>query len=148
MGYEIDRAKSTFDRIVFKPIENVNSWEDITEVEGNFIGGYYSALSTIGHIQVGAESFDNGKHKHVYLNKKYAKSALALAQISQLLPHYDAQVDWNTDTTKHIIRKFSGKIDITYSTHESYVLAFNTEEELERFLEHNEQLVKDYLMID
>lgn len=144
-GYEIDRTNSTFEKIVFKPIkQNVNTWEDIAEVEGWFI----STESAISCCNMEESVFDAIKDRNVYRNKKYAKSALALAQISQLLPYYDTQVDWETGTTKHVIRKFDGKIDITYSTHECYVLAFNTEEELERFLRHNKQLVKDYLMID
>lgn len=135
-GYEIDRANSTFENIVFKPInQKVNTWEDLTEVEG----WSTSAESVIRCCNKG---------RNVYRNEKYAKSALALAQISQLLPYYDVQVDWKANTLKHVIRRFEGKIDIAYSMYECYVLAFNTEEELERFLDHNEQLVKDYLMID
>lgn len=143
-GHKTDRVNSAFDKIVFKPIEVVNSWKNITAVEGCYI----DTNSDIIHCKIPTYCFSGSVDKNTFLNEKYAKSALALAQISQLLPYYDTQVDWKADTLKHVIRKFDGKIDITYSTHECYVLAFNTEDELERFLCHNEHLVKDYLMID
>ena len=139
-GYEIDKEKSSFEKIVFKKKNIINCWEDLKEISGYGITTensivHWSKLSTIK---------DN---KNVFLNIKYAKSALALAQISQLLPHYDSNVDWNRDTTKYCIERKNNKIYIDNWQSLYHILAFNSKEEAERFLKYNEQLVKDYFML-
>ena len=88
------------------------------------------------------------EHKNVFLDRKYVNSALALAQISQLLPYYDSNVDWNICTQKYCIARAYDYLTINVLQNTYHVLAFNTKEEAERFLKHNEQLVKDYFMID
>lgn len=141
-GYEIDKEKSTFEKIVFKKkVSIVNCWEDINDIDGTFISSH-SELTNLGSIP------NAHYNRNVFLNEKYAKSALALAQISQLLPYYDAYLSWNYNKWKWCIIKKSNKITIEkfYTTY--HLLSFNTREEAERFLKYNEQLVKDYLMID
>lgn len=140
-GYEIDMEKSSFERIVFKKKENtINSWEDLENIEGVFIN-YASNIQECG------KAISEDDNKNVFLNEKYAKSALALAQISQLLPYYDSNVNWGNNKSKYCITKEHNKIVITQWIHMYNVLAFNSQEEAERFLKHNEQLVKDYFML-
>lgn len=141
-GYEIDRELSSLERIVFKKKKaNINSCEDLEKV-----GGYYiDAASSIIHVNLLLQNCK--EHKNVFLNEKYAKSALALAQISQLLPYYDSNVDWDRATTKYCILRIGNKIHIDMCISSYHLLAFNSREEAERFLKHNEQLVKDYLML-
>lgn len=140
-GYEIDKEKSTFEKIVFKKkVSIVNCWEDINDIDGTFICTY-SELINVGSIP------NAHNNRNVFLNEKYAKSALALAQISQLLPYYDTDVKWDS-TIKHCIYRHKGKIVINTLNSTFEILAFNSREEAERFLKHNEQLVKDYFMID
>ena len=141
-GYEIDKEKSTFEKIVFKKkVSIVNCWEDIKSIDGIYIDAYSGINECVGG--------SNSPHHHnVFLNEKYAKAALALAQISQLLPYYDADVSWNNINWKWCITVNRNKIKIDNLYYTYHLLSFNTLEEAERFLEHNEQLVKDYLMID
>ena len=127
-GYEVDKEKSSFERIVFKKKKVINCWKDLENV-------HWSGLTAIA------------ENKNVFLNEKYTKSALALAQISQLLPYYDSNVDWKNDKFKYCIDKKHNKIVIKQWIGTYHVLAFNSEEEVERFLKHNEQLVKDYFML-
>lgn len=140
-GYEIDKEKSTFEKIVFKKKEEiVNCWEDIKRITGCWINPYSQIIND------NAPTYESSKN--VFLNKKYAKSALALAQISQLLPYYDSKVDWNdSGAKKYCISRYQDTIVI--DRWESYYqpIAFNTREEAERFLKHNEQLVKDFYML-
>lgn len=139
-GYEIDKEKSTFERIVFKKKEkNINSWEDLKNIKGVFID--YSS-----NIQECDEDISNDE-KYIFLNEKYAKSALALAQISQLLPYYDSKVNWRSSKHKYCIDKEHNNIIITTWTSIYHVLAFNSREEAERFLKYNMQLIKDYFMM-
>ena len=90
--------------------------------------------------------------RNIASSEKVAKSMLAMAQISQLMPYYGGEITdeelGNSSIYKYIIRKEGGKINtgISYTTY--YFLAFHTEEQRNDFLKYNERLVKDYLMID
>ena len=139
-GYEIDKEKSTFERIVFKKKKAINCWEDLEKISGY-------AITTENNIEHWSGLDVIEENKNVFLNEKYAKSALALAQISQLLPYYDSNVDWSSIHPKHcIFRKDKDIIiDIWQTTY--HPLAFNTWKEAERFLKYNEQLVKDFFML-
>lgn len=139
-GYEIDKEKSTFENIVFKKKESINCWEDLKPLKGYFI----SLDSNICHY---VSDYLNKKDKNIFLSEKYAKSALALAQISQLLPYYDSNVDWNRDADKYCILRIGNKIHIDRYVFIYHPLAFKSLEEAERFLKYNEQLVNDYFML-
>ena len=143
-GYEIDKEKSTFEKIVFKKKEAANCWEDIKQINGVWIG----KDSEINTYFIAPNTHAKPDDKNVFLNEKYAKSALAFAQISQLLPYYDSNVDWETSYIKWIISREWNNIVIRQCAITYHVMAFNTREEAERFLKHNEQLVKDYYMLD
>ena len=140
-GYEIDKENSTFEKIVFKKKEPiVNCWEDLENIRGVYI-------DYVSNIQE-CESGSDDNNRNIFLNEKYAKSALALAQISQLLPYYDANVNWDSFVNKYCIVRVRRDLTVNVLQSTYNILAFNTREEAERFLENNEQLVKDYLMID
>lgn len=138
-GYEIDKEKSTFERIVFKKKETINSWEDLEKIKGVFIS-YNSSIKE-------CEALSEDDNKNIFLNEKYAKSALAMAQISQLLPYYESNVYWNRTTVKYCILRDGNNIYIEICQSSYHLLAFNSKEEAERFLKYNEQLVKDYFML-
>ena len=139
-GYEIDKENSTFENIIFKKKKDINCWEDLEKISGCSITNesgivHWSELTTIEG------------NKNVFLNDKYAKSALAMSQMSQLLPYYDSNVDWKNDKFKYCIGKHYNKIVIKQWINTYHFLAFNSEKEAERFLKYNEQLVKDYFML-
>lgn len=138
-GYEIDMEKSTFERIVFKKKTIINSWEDLEKINGVFID-YYSNIQN-------CEALPQDENRNMFLNEKYAKSALALAQISQLLPYYDSKVDWYKVTDKYCLVRIGSSILIETWQSSYHRLAFNSREEAKRFLKYNEQLVKDYFML-
>lgn len=139
-GYEIDKEKSSFEKIVFKKKVEVNCWEDLKRVTGVYIAEN-SCIIPIPDCLVLPHN------KNIFLNEKYAKSALALAQISQLLPHYDTNIDWKNGYNKYCIERIGDRIEIGAWMHRYCVLAFNTKSEAIRFLKYNEQLVKDYYML-
>ena len=141
-GYEIDKEKSTFEKIVFKKKEStINCWKDLKKISGY-------GITTESLILHWSKLDNNEDNRNVFLNEKYAKSALALAQISQLLPYYDSNVKWDGTTDKYCICRQKEDIVINTLISSFTILAFNTREEAERFLKYNEQLVKDYFMID
>lgn len=56
-------------------------WEDLERLSGCYI-----ADNCI--IRPASNIIANGENKNVFLTEKHAKSALAMAQISQLIPYY------------------------------------------------------------
>lgn len=97
--------------------------------------------------------FPTNENRNVFLNKKYLKAALALAQISQLMPYYGGEVtdkEWSNNEWKYsIIIDDKGIINNTSTVHLKEIIAFHTEEQRDRFLSfpENVQLVKDFYMI-
>ena len=86
-----------------------------------------------------------------FIDTKHAKSALAMAQISQLLPYFGGPItdeEWYNESSKYTIEKCMNRMikDSTVSCY--YLLSFHTAEQRDNFLKYNERIVKDYLMID
>ena len=148
-GYEIDKEKSTFECIKFKKRINVNIWKDIERVEGIYI----SNTSGFSHVDT-VIGKNNSSDKNIFIDIQHAKSALAMAQISQLMPYYGGAItkeEWNDDDLpKYVIFRMKNHYEtgLVYKTYD--LLAFHTKEQGDRFLSfpENVQLVKDYLMID
>lgn len=151
-GYEVDKENSSFEEpinIVFKKTE-VKTWDDLIKIK-HIVRGYY--INT-WNSKVASDLSEFPAHKCDkcnFIDAKHAKSALAMAQISQLMPYYGGAItdkEWtNSDEEKSIIKKVENKIyfdtcEVTY-----YLLAFHTEEQCRLFYKNNEQLVEDYLMI-
>lgn len=97
----------------------------------------------------------NENNYNVFATEKQAKSALAMARISQIMANDKrfgeviTDEEWNNpNIRKYCIDRFAGKrrIDVFDTTY--HFLAFHTREQRDLFLEENEDLVKDYLMID
>lgn len=147
-GFEIDRENSTFECIKFKPKHE--RWRD----QNNAVTGYYLNGDDVRLFN--SDDWDgwNGNHD-VFATKKQAKSAFAMAQISQIIANDErfggvvADEEWNTNTSfKYIIERYGNnfRTDCYYNTH--HFLAFHTREQRDLFLEENKDLIKDYLMID
>lgn len=90
-----------------------------------------------------------------FATQKQAKSALAMARISQLIAHdarYGGAIteeEWRSiKIDKFGIHKYAGGLCRSTVQFSYCFLAFHTKEQRELFLDENERLVKDYLMID
>ena len=79
-GYEIDKENSTFDCIKFKPIKPIR-WRD---KEDKTINGYW--LSSPDDMVL-TEFYKRNCHYNygIFTSKQLAKSALAMAKISQIM---------------------------------------------------------------
>lgn len=148
VGYEIDKENSTFECIKFKKKKvDVNIWSDIKRISGVFIDAN-SELEPVEEILPG--DFED---KNIFLTEKYAKAALALAQISQLMPYYGGEItneEWENNKWKYSISMDRNEIAFCSSTHIKYLIAFHTEEQRDKFLSfpENVRLVKDLYMVD
>lgn len=148
-GYEIDKENSTFDCIKFKPV--VKRWRDerFEEVKGFYI----DCLSNIERSNI----LYNTKHSYkLFATRKQAKSALAMARISQIMANDERfgcvvtdEEQENKNIWKYSINRNSNTIEKYNGTHGiDHFLSFHTSEQRDLFLKENEDLVKDYLMID
>lgn len=101
---------------------------------------------------VNTKLWASGSSKKLALSKKVAKSMLAMAMISQLMPYYGGEVtdeEWkDCDICKYCLLRETKNVTTTLSKFFHHFLAFHTKEQRDNFLKYNEQLVKDYLMID
>lgn len=128
-GYEIDKENSTFECIKFKKKIEVNTWQDIPKLQGFYIleDSIIKELDPVYHNMRAMRENTN-----VFINRKYAKSALALAQISQLMPYYGGEItneEWSNDEWKYSISiNNKGIINNISMVHIKEIIAFYTEE--------------------
>ena len=114
------------------------------------ISGYYThANSRITYSQGHSNTKEN---YNIFATEKQAKSALAMARISQIMANDErfggaiTDEEWNTDKKYIIIRRGN---NLGIETRYCYeYLAFHTNEQAELFLKENEDLIKMYYMID
>jgi len=149
-GYEIDRENSTFEYIKFKSISK--RWKDGNPFINGWILGGFNVLDYCSHYK---NRWKEG-NLNVFATEKQAKSALAMAQISQIMANDKrfggvvTDEEWeDTDLDKYVILR--NNMNTTCNGNACYnysFLAFHTQEQRDLFLKENEDLVKDYLMID
>lgn len=128
-------------------LSKVEKWRD---KEGTKINGYYiSSDSTIYNYYDGVLCRNS---YNIFATEKQAKSALAMARISQIMANDNrfggaiTDEEWNYDKKYIIIRRGN---NLGIETRYCYeYLAFHTNEQAELFLKENEDLIKMYYMID
>ena len=115
------------------------------------ISGYYT--HTDSRITYSEDHSNTKENYNLFATKKQAKSALAMAQISQIMANDErfggvvTDDEWCGDNWKYVIIKINNDLEISGSYRYEY-LAFHTEEQANLFLEENEDLIKDYYMMD
>jgi hypothetical protein len=138
------------DLVIVEEVKGPEYWSEDTS---NTISGFeISPSARITEID-GApnrEAFYN-----VFAAKLQAKSALAMARISQILANdienfggVITDEEWKNSGWKCVILRSDNKIRTTSTRNNYHFLAFHTEEQRDLFLEKYRDLVKDYLMID
>lgn len=152
-GYEIDKENSTLEHIVFKKIETKPyRWcnDESQLIDGYFIHSSNSNISSVYNLV-------NSSWSHnVFAEEKQAKSALAMARISQIMKNdkrfggvvTDEEWKVNNGIMKYAISRFGDDILIDSYYHKYHFLSFYTYQQAKLFLEENEDLVKQYLMIE
>ena len=143
-GYEIDKGKNTFEKIVFKPSNKYpESWEDT--FLGKPISGFYLRGEGTDSYSCKITSYSD---KNVFYSEKQAESALAYAQITQLmaLPCYngDWTPDWADNSPKWIISRGGNDLLRTAVCHAYFPIAFKSEEARDAFWNNHQYLLKQY----
>ena len=127
----------------------IKTYQDLIDCHIRIGGKWISKNSTIEDCwSMTADMFN----KNIAVSEKVAKSMLAMAQISQLMPYYGGEVtdeEWyNINLLKHCITCRNNKVYKEGLGQLRVFLAFHTAEQRDEFLKWNLDLVKDYLMID
>lgn len=148
-GYEIDRESSTLERIVFRKIDS-----KFSDYDGRYpIKGWFLSANRVEYY---SSSSNADTDKDVFATEKIAKSALAMAQISQIMANDErfggvvTDDEWKDVTIrKYVIERAGCNISCYTPTDFApyHFLAFHTKEQGDLFLEENEKLVLDYLML-
>lgn len=120
------------------------------------VSGFY--LNTYSDIREADKIECNPDNRNVFATKRQAQSALALAQLTQIIandPRFGGPItddEWgNNDFLKHDIRRscrrHNSDLCVDCTLRFFTPLAFHTEEQAELFLEENESLLKEYFMV-
>lgn len=148
VGIDEEKSNLAEGKIVFKKKEDAR-WKDTEHLISGYFINDYSSLKYITDVP------DNEKNMNIFATEKLAKSALAMAQISQIMANDKrfggviSPDEW-TDicVRKYVIECYDGKINKDYYSSTYYFLAFHTAAQRDLFLKENERLVKDYYMVD
>ena len=140
-----EMALSAFTEAELNPIRN--EWE--SKFIGKEIVGVYIAPDSCIYKMDGICHYSE---KGTYKTEKQAKSALAYAQLTQLmaLPEYNGDwvPDWNDDNAKFVIRRFGNEIDLIHYLSPYHPISFKTAKIRDKFLENNLYLLKEYFELD
>lgn len=152
-GYEIDKENSTLGYIVFKKIETKPyRWRDDKDAK---INGYYIDTD-ISEVKPTRDLRNFKCNYNVFATEKQAKSALVMARISQIMENDKrfggvvTDEEWaDENVVKYTIERFNDYVEPNHQYCIKYnFLAFHTFEQCNLFLEENEDLVKQFLMIE
>lgn len=149
-GYEIDKEHSTFECIKFKKKIRVNTWQDIPKLQGFYTLGDSEIVEL---DEVCHNVLPTNENRNVFLNKKYLRAALALAQISQLMPYYGGEItkeEWKNTNFKYCVGVGKKELDLYPTIHQKELVVFHTTEQRDRFISfpENIQLIKDLYMMN
>ena len=118
--------------------------------EKNTISGYYTHSDS--RITYSKDHNNTKENYNIFATEKQAKSALAMARISQIMTNDKrfggivTDEEWADKSWYSIIRINN---DLRTATRFCYeLLAFHTKKQADLFLEENRDLVKDYYMMD
>ena len=136
-GYEIDKENSTFEKIVFKKINELpKTWEDLKYVSG----AYISNLSNINTVN-STETIPSAKN--IFPTKELAEAALALAQLLQLRDRYNGDnKGFIFDKCNYCINVHDNNINKCWGGYTQRILAFRTIELRDEFYNNFKDLIE------
>ena len=140
-GYEVDKEKSTFDKIVFKKLESnlPMSWEELGEVEGYFI--YEHSGINVHPVIDKAVAYN----RNLFPTKEEAEAMRAMAQLCQLRDRWNGgwKANFTDDTDKYCICYYGCKLEKSTFNHTYNPMAFKTKELRDEFMETFKDLLDE-----
>ena len=137
-GYEIDKENSTFEKIVFKKINELpKTWEDLKYISGAYILSILSNVTTINSVKTDSST------KNIFPTKELAEAALALAQLLQLRDRYNGDnKGFIFDKVNYCIIISNNSIYKCLNNYAQQVLAFRTIELRDEFYNNFKELIE------
>ncbi len=148
-GYEIDNENSTFAEIKFKPIKEKypKNWEEAF-VDKQFKG---FRINYVSKIETHYASRCKNDCKNCFKTEAQAKSALAYAQLTQLmsLPCYNGNwgPDWDDLTLKYVIERHGNRLIKSFCESFYNPICFKTKDIMDAFFTNHRDLLKIYFQI-
>jgi hypothetical protein len=140
-GYEIDKDKSTFEKIVFKSLNVCKNplpkmWERLNNIEGYWVDDDCRIMS--------ADCLVDTSNRNVWPTREEAEASIALAQLCQLRDRYNDgwRPDWTRDDYKYIIYCSNDKPRANTCSAVNSVLAFKSRELCDEFLSNFRDLIE------
>ena len=131
-GYEIDRQKSTFEKIVFKKIpENPKTWEEYCTLMKEKTMYYTNCNNII------VSGFSDAHDK--FATKERAKQFIAFGKLLQLHDYWVSDWKINSDNIYVIFKN----VIIAAMNNNDFPLSFPTREMAKRFKECFKDLIKE-----
>lgn len=142
-GYEIDKEKSTFEKIVFKPVPEEKlpeCWEDLEYVTGYWINNTLEIINT-------CKSQASAHNRNVWPSRKEAEASIYLAMLLQLRNAYNGDwvPDWNDpEQPKHAILMLEDEAVCDVVFHVRHPLVFKSPELQKKFILYPE--IREYIL--
>lgn len=139
-GYEIDPQASTFEKIVFRAVQDP-TWEGLGDISGYYVSNHSIIRGTLN--QSPAE--DN---RNIWATKAQAEASVAGAMLSQLLARANGnwKPDWTSRDNKYTIVVYQDNVTAAESVHYARFLAFRTPIERLDFMETHMELLEKALL--
>ena len=142
-GWEIDKEKSTFEKIIFKEIKKVEvcklpmRWEDLP-----VISGYFTGTNSTIYTAVDVHPIDC--NTNVFPTKEFAEASLALAQLLQLRDAWnDGWIpNFGDDTSKSTIYACNKKLVMGSASYTNAPMSFKSTKTRDKFLETFKDLLE------
>ena len=131
IGYEIDRQKSTFEKIIFKKIqENPKTWEEYCKQTEDNVSYFCSIHNSI------IKSWFEGYY-YEFMTEERVKQYVALGKLLQLRDYWVSNWKDDSNNSVAVIYHFEGEIvniNVSKKRSLSYSLTFPTREMAQKFI--------------
>lgn len=150
----IDEQASNFaeGKIVFKKKEDAAWKNGHNRMDGYFVSGSAEVMPLPPTYRAFS---DDPQDNNVFATKQQAKSALAMAQLSQIMqndPRFGSPItdeEWNNpQINKYVIFRRGDNVDTDWWNSFYHFLAFHTREQRNLFMEENMDLIRQYYMLN
>ena len=150
MGKALDGEETNEDLRIIEEVELFDRWRDKTD---DILNGYY--IGTSSSILFDAAGYTHDfSNRNVFVTEKQARSALAMAQLSQIMANDErfggvvTDEEWqDKNITKYSLIRACNSVVYFDSVGSYYFLSFHTPEQRELFLKENLDLIEQYLML-
>lgn len=143
-------AISGNDLVIVEEVEEPEFWSDRKDKEAK---GY--CINLMSDIVAKDKTLYDSTNYRLFATKKQAKSARAMARISQIMAndieHFGGVItdeEWLETSVKSTIYRAGSRIELESTVYEYHFLAFHTAAQRDLFLKKYRDLVKDYLCLD